>query len=204
MKEEDKIMAEVKAKMENMAEHEIDKEEDSIQNEEKDDQKKKKLKKSKEQKKIEDLKDKIGELEVQVKQLNDQYLRKMAEFENYKRRTEKEFLAHLEFANEGLITELLPALDDFERSLEHADKAEDNKSLKEGVELIYKKLVSTLEKKGLKVMESVGEEFDADKHQALMQVDSDKHKSGYVVDEHLKGYLINDKVIRHAQVLVAK
>lgn len=203
MKEEDKIMAEVKTKMENMAEHEIDKEEDSIQNE-KDDQKKKKLKKSKEQKKIEDLKGKIGELEAQVKQLNDQYLRKMAEFENYKRRTEKEFLAHLEFANEGLITELLPALDDFERSLEHADKAEDNKSLKEGVELIYKKLVTTLEKKGLKVMESVGEEFDADKHQALMQVDSDKHKSGYVVDEHLKGYLINDKVIRHAQVLVAK
>ena len=72
------------------------------------------------------------------------------------------------------------------------------------MELVYKKLFSALEKKGLKVMEVIGEEFDSEKHEALMQVDSDKVESGYIVDQHLKGYLINDKVIRHAQVLVAK
>ncbi len=195
-------MAEDKVKSENMAEAQ---EKEEVSEESKvTDTKKKKVKKTREQKKIEELQNKTGELETQVNQLKDQHLRKIAEFENYKRRTEKEFLAHLEFANEGLIVELLPVLDDFERFLEHADDNEETKTFKEGVELVYKKLFSALEKKGLKVMEVIGEEFDSEKHEALMQVDSDKVESGYIVDQHLKGYLINDKVIRHAQVLVAK
>ena len=195
-------MEEDKVKSENMAEAQ---EKEEVSEESKvTDTKKKKVKKTREQKKIEELQNKTGELETQVNQLKDQHLRKIAEFENYKRRTEKEFLAHLEFANEGLIVELLPVLDDFERFLEHADDNEETKTFKEGVELVYKKLFSALEKKGLKVMEVIGEEFDSEKHEALMQVDSDKVESGYIVDQHLKGYLINDKVIRHAQVLVAK
>jgi molecular chaperone GrpE len=195
-------MAEDKIKSEDMAEtkdkEEVSKEPKTTSS------KSKKSKKTKEQKKIEELQAKTEELESQVNQLKDQNLRKIAEFENYKRRTEKEFLAHLEFANEGLITEILPALDDFERFLEHAEDSEETKSLKDGMELIYKKLFSVLEKKGLKAMEVIGEEFDSDKHDALMQVDSDKVESGHIVDQHLKGYLINEKVIRHAQVLVAK
>ena len=186
-------------KKENMAEDKVE-----SKSSEKGKETKKKPKKTKEQKKIEELHKKVSDLEVTVNQLKDQGLRKAAEFENYKRRTEKEFLSHLEFATEGLITELLPVLDDFERSLEHASKPENSDSLIEGVELIYKKLVGILEKKGLKVMESVGEEFDTEKHQALMQVDSDQVESGHVVDQHLKGYYLNEKVIRHAQVLVAK
>lgn len=165
---------------------------------------KKKVQKTKEHKKSAEYQSRINELETQLSQLKDQYLRKVAEFENYKRRTEKEFLAHLEYANEGLISDLLPVLDDFERSLQHMDQSSDAKVLREGIDLIYKKLVSILEKKGLKVMETIGKDFDAEKHQALMQVESDKHESGKVVDQHLKGYLLNDKVIRHAQVLVAK
>ena len=168
-------------------------------------QKKKKTSaKSKENKKIKKLEEKITALEEEKGQLKDQVLRKMAEFENYKRRTEKEFLAHLENANEGLITELLPALDDFERFLEHAEKEENNISLKDGVSLVYKKVLDVLSKKGLKVMESVGQEFDAEKHQALVQVNTEEFKSGFISGEHLKGYLLNEKVIRHAQVMVAK
>ena len=169
-------------------------------------QKKKRTSSSKTQKKLAELQAEVAKLKEENAQLKEQNLRKIAEFENFKRRTEKEFLAHLEYANEELIKELLPVLDDFERFLEHAgeENAQNGTSLKEGVELIYKKMFGILQKKGLKVMESVGTEFDADKHEALMQVESDKHDSGYIVDEHLKGYLLNDKVIRHSQVLVAK
>jgi len=160
--------------------------------------------KSKEAKKIAVLEEKVSALEEERGQLKDQMLRKMAEFENYKRRTEKEFLAHLENANENLITELLPSIDDFERFLEHAEKDDNNASLKDGVALIVKNIFDVLNKKGLKVMETIGQEFDTDKHEALMQVDSDEYGSGLVAGQHLKGYLLNDKVIRHAQVLVVK
>ncbi len=172
--------------------------------EEKAKKKKRTTSQAKSQKKIHELEEKIKELEETNQQLRDQNLRKIAEFENYKRRTEKEFLAHLENANEGLITELLPVIDDFERFLKHAEEDQASASLREGVELIYKKMINILEKKGLKKMEAVGEEFDAEKHQALMQIDSDTHESGFIVDEHLPGYTLNDKVIRHSQVIVAK
>ena len=195
-------MAEEKIKSEDMAEAQENKQ--TTEETETADSKKKKVKKTKEQKKIDELHSKIMELESQVNQLKDQNLRKIAEFENYKRRTEKEFLAHLEFANEGLITDILPVLDDFERFLEHADNSEDKNTLKEGVELVYKKMWSILEKKGLKVIDVIGKEFDTEKHEALMQIETDKQESGHIVDQHLKGYLLNDKVIRHAQVLVAK
>lgn len=160
--------------------------------------------KSKEKSKITKLEAENAELKKLNNQLKDQTLRKMAEFENYKRRSEKEFLAYLENANEGLITQILPVLDDFERSLDHNKDAKNSESFLEGIELVYKKLLSILEKQGMKPMESVGTEFDPDRHQALMQVDSEEYDSGYVVEEHLKGYLLNDKVIRHTQVLVSK
>ncbi len=161
--------------------------------------------KSKESGKIKELQERIHKLEQEKEQLRDQALRKMAEFDNYKRRTEKEFLSILQNASESLIVELLPVLDDFERFLEHAKKeSENNQSMLEGVELIYKKLSNILEKQGLKKMETIGQEFDPEKHQALMQVESEEHESGHIVEEHLKGYTLNDKVIRHSQVLVAK
>ena len=160
--------------------------------------------KSRENKKIKTLEARVTELSAERDQLKDQLLRKMAEFENYKRRTEKEFLAHLENANEGLITELLPVIDDFERSMEHARKEKSGGSLLEGIELVYKNMMDVLSKKGLKVMDVIGQEFDAEMHQALVQVESDQVESGHIADQHLKGYTLNDKVIRHAQVLVAK
>jgi len=161
--------------------------------------------KNKYEKKIKELEEKIKTLEAENQNLKEQNLRRIAEFENMKRRKEKEFLQILQNANEELILELLPVVDDFERFLNHANDENQNvESLKQGVELIYKKMMQILEKQGLKPIESVGNEFDAEKHQALIQVDSDKHPSGQIVDEHLKGYTLNGKVIRHAQVLVAK
>ena len=146
----------------------------------------------------------IKKLQKEKEELQDQLLRKIAEFDNYRKRTEREFLGRVLNANERLITDLLPVIDDMERSLEHAKESQDLKSLIEGSELIYKKLFSLLEKEGLELLESVGQEFDPDKHDALMQVESDKVQSGEVLDEHLKGYTLNGKVIRHAQVIVAK
>jgi molecular chaperone GrpE len=160
---------------------------------------------SKYAKKIQELEEKIKQLEEENRALKEQNLRRIAEFENFKRRKEKEFLEILQNANEELIIELLPVVDDFERFLLHANDENQNvESLKQGMELIYKKLMQVLEKQGLKPIESIGEEFDAEKHQALMQIDSDEHESGKVVNEHLKGYTLNGKVIRHSQVLVAK
>ncbi len=169
-------------------------------------QEKKKTKRtaSKESKKIKELEEKLKKSEEEAAKFRDQLLRTAAEFDNYKRRTEKESLQLLLNANEKLITELLPVIDDLSRTLEHAETTDNTESLKEGVALVYKKLMSILEKQGLKEMKAKGEEFDPDKHQALMQVESDEHESGYITEEHLKGYTLNDKVIRHAQVLVAK
>lgn len=137
-------------------------------------------------------------------QLKDQLLRKAAEFDNYKKRTEREFLDRVQNANERLIANLLEVLDDFDRSINHAEESNNSESMLEGLELIYKKMYSILEKEGLKPLIAIGEEFDPAKHDALMQMESKTNKSGTIIDEHLKGYELNDKVIRHSQVIVAK
>jgi molecular chaperone GrpE len=159
---------------------------------------------------IKDLKKKISDLEELVikhteenEKAKDQLLRTMAEFDNYKRRTEKEIIENIQSAGREVIEDLLPVIDDFQRSLQHADPAK-SEALLEGISLVYKNFMKVLTKRGLTEIDAVGKEFNPDEHDALMQVDSEKHESGFVVDEHSKGYKLNDKVIRHAQVLVAK
>jgi molecular chaperone GrpE len=139
-----------------------------------------------------------------VTQLRDQLLRKAAEFENYKRRTEGEISSYLKYANEELITELLPVLDDFDRVISSWNEKHDVETFKKGVELIYDKFKKVLGKKGLKVMESTGKPFDVNLHDALMQVENDKLKPNTVADTVEKGYYLKDKVLRHAKVLVTK
>lgn len=143
-------------------------------------------------------------LKEEISHLKDQVLRKTAEFDNFKKRTEREFYDRVLNANEKLIAELLPILDDLERSIDHAKKSEEVDSLLEGVELVAKKLVQTLEKQGLQKMEAQGYEFDPEKHEALMQIEKPNVESGIIIEEHLKGYSLNDKVVRHAQVIVSK
>ena len=152
------------------------------------------------------LKKKVEAFEVEKNELNDRFLRKVAEFDNYKKRTETEYSQLIKNASADLITDLLPVLDDLERSLasvEDKDKADNFEHFHEGVELIYKNLSKVLEKRGVKPIESVGQKFDPEKHDALMQMESDQ-PSDTIIDEHLKGYEMHDRVLRHSQVLVSK
>lgn len=147
---------------------------------------------------------KTERLEKEIEELKDKFLRKVAEFDNYKKRTDAEMLQVGIMATAELMKELLPVFDDLERSLEAAKKSKDFNALFTGVELIYKNLSKVFESRGVKVMESVGKPFDPEKHDALMQVENKDFPPGVVVDEHLKGYLMGDRVLRHSQVLVNK
>ena len=146
----------------------------------------------------------IKKLKEKNEQLHDQLLRKVAEFDNYKKRTERDFFDRVQNANEKLITELLPVLDDMERALDHVEKSQEINSLLEGTGLIQKKLKDVLEKQGLAILSAEGEDFDPEKHDALMQIEKENTENGTIIEEHLKGYTLNGKVIRHTQVIVAK
>ncbi len=146
---------------------------------------------------------KLAEAEKQLEMYKDLMYRKAAEFENYKKRAENEASSIVKFANEGLITELLPVLDDFERSIKAAKTSKDFESLFRGIELIYQKLVKNLEKRGLKSFETVGKEFDVAYHDALMQMHREGVPPHTVLEEVEKGYTLHNKVIRHAKVVVS-
>ncbi|WP_266365221.1 nucleotide exchange factor GrpE [Tellurirhabdus rosea] len=140
---------------------------------------------------------------AELAELKDKYLRLLADFENYRRRTSKEKLDLIANANEGMLVALLPVVDDFERAMQSMETATEVDALKAGVQLIFSKLYKTLETKGLKPMVSKGEPFDADLHESVTQfpAPSDDLK-GKVIDELEKGYYLNDKVIRFAKVVV--
>jgi molecular chaperone GrpE len=146
----------------------------------------------------------INKLKEENEKLQDKLLRKIAEFDNYKKRNERDFYDRIQNANEQLIRQLLPVLDDLERFLVHATQTQQEDPLVAAIDLIYKKFVAILEKTGLTAFSSVGEDFDPEKHDALLQQESDLHSSGKIIEEHVKGYTLNEKVIRHAQVIVAK
>jgi len=133
----------------------------------------------------------------------DKYVRLYAEFENYRQRTSKEKLSLISTASEGLMVELIPVIDDFERSRKAIETSSDVASLKEGVELVYHKFLKTLSQKGLKAMESIGEPFDAEIHEAITQFPAPSpEQKGQVIDEVEKGYTLNDKTIRFAKVVI--
>ncbi|TCC92083.1 nucleotide exchange factor GrpE [Pedobacter frigiditerrae] len=135
--------------------------------------------------------------------LNDKYLRLFAEFDNYKRRTQKERVELLQTAGKDVVVSMLPVLDDFERALKATENATEVSAIREGVMLVQTKLKSILSQKGLKEMESINTVFDTDIHEAITKIPapSDDLK-GKVVDELEKGYTLNDKVIRFAKVVV--
>lgn len=147
---------------------------------------------------------KISEFEAQVKELQDKLLRKAAEFENYKRRTENDQFNLLNFAAESFIVKLLPIVDDFERSMAHIDDIDGNKSVKDGIKLVYEKLQKLLNEQGVKKMQSKGEPFNVDHHDALMQRKDDSVPPHTVLEEIEPGYIYRDKVIRHAKVIVSE
>ena len=136
--------------------------------------------------------------------MNDKLLRSVAELDNYRKRTDREKAELVQNANQNLIKEILPIVDDFERSLKNTPPTKKRNDFHRGIEMIYQKLMTILGAQGLESMESVGTPFDVDKHDALLQVEDDKTPSGVVVEEHEKGYFLNGKVLRHARVVVSK
>jgi molecular chaperone GrpE len=141
--------------------------------------------------------------EIQV--LNDKYLRLAAEFENYKRRAQRDQTDTVRYANEKLLKDILPTVDNLERAIQCSQEQSNSGGLLEGVELTYKQFLDTLEKLGVKqVAKSVGEPFDPAKHQAVGQVESSTIAENCVVDEFQKGYFLQDRILRPAMVTVAQ
>jgi molecular chaperone GrpE len=147
----------------------------------------------------------IQELEIQNAEAKDKYLRLFAEFENYKKRTLKEKLELMKNAAQDTMQTILPVLDDFNRAKKSADDDNSVEQFSEGVQLVYDKLHNSLKAKGLIEMESTGEVFDPELHEAITEIPapSDDMK-GKIIDTIESGYYLNDKIIRHAKVVVGK
>ncbi len=148
--------------------------------------------------------DKIEELEGKVAEINDKYLRLFSEFDNFRRRTAKERLELSKSASAKLVESLLPVLDDFDRGMSAITGDDEvSKGAREGMELIYNKFIAILKREGLEEMNSKGKEFDTDFHEALTKIPApEEDLKGKVVDVIEKGYLMNEKVIRYAKVVV--
>lgn len=145
-------------------------------------------------------------LQEELQNEKDKFLRLFAEFENYKRRTSKERLELFKTASEEVMLALLPVLDDFERALAHIEEDKEAEELRKGVMLIYQKLLSTLEQKGLSAIKiKQGDAFDADNHEAVTQIPApDKKLKGKIIDVIEKGYKLGDKIIRFPKVVIGQ
>ncbi len=148
--------------------------------------------------------DQLLEKDEELHALHDKYLRLAAEFDNYKRRVQRDQQDTIRFANEKLFKDLLPTLDNLERALQAGREQDRIEGLIEGVDLTYKHFLDILQKMGIKQVSSVGEVFDPTKHQAVGQVESNTIPENVVVDEYQKGYFLHDRILRPAMVTVAK
>lgn len=149
--------------------------------------------------------DKIAALQAELEKSQKEYLFLMAEFDNYRKRTVKEKAELIKNGGEKAMLGLLPVIDDFERAIDAIDKSSDVDSLKEGVDLIYNKFMKYLESQQVKPMESTGTDFDADVYEAVTTFPApDESMKGKVIDTVQKGYTINEKVLRHAKVVVGQ
>jgi len=153
--------------------------------------------------KVEILKERLQKSEKECKDLEDKLLRLAAEFDNFKKRTTKEFDNLIKFANQDLTLKLTDALDNFERALDSAKNSTDFDSFHRGVELIYTHLKEILTKEGLEEIKTVGQKFDPNLHEAISQVESDEYPEGVIVQEISKGYVLKDRVIKAPKVIVS-
>lgn len=138
----------------------------------------------------------------QAEQFRQRWLRAQADFDNFRRRTRQEKEDMLKYASMGLIEQLLPVVDNFERAIAASESSRDFDALFKGLEMIYKQLIQVLEQEGLKPIEAVGQPFNPEYHQAVMRVQSEEHGEGIVVDELQKGYMLKEKVLRPSMVSV--
>jgi len=145
----------------------------------------------------------IEKLQAEVLENQQRILRVQADFDNFRRRTQKEKEELGKYASSKLITELLPVIDNFERALQASEENPEFESFSKGVNMIFRQMESVLAAEGLSAMKSVGEPFNPEYHQAIMQVESEEYEEGIVVEEVQKGYMLKDKVLRPAMVKVS-
>jgi len=145
-----------------------------------------------------------SEYEEKLKEREDRYLRLAAEFDNYKKRNARMYENMVQLSREGIIVPILDLVDNFERALDAAEKNSDFDSLKEGTRLIYQQVSDLLKKEGVEAIEAVGQKFDPNLHEAMMQVDSVEYPEGIIAQEMVRGYKMNGKVIRHSKVVVSR
>ncbi len=147
----------------------------------------------------------LEKCQAELEEQKDKYLRLFAEFDNAKRRHAKERIELMQTAGKEIITSLLDVLDDVDRAEKQMQGTDDVNQIKEGVSLVFNKLRTPLQSKGLKAMESIGTDFDVEKHEAITEIPAPSSAFvGKVVDEITKGYYLNDKLIRHAKVIIGK
>ena len=147
----------------------------------------------------------MEKLEDELKEQKDKYLRLMAEFDNFRRRTAKERLEFMQTAGKDVIISLLDIMDDCDRAEKQLQTTDDITLQKEGIQLVFNKLRTTLQNKGVKAMESINTDFNVEKHEAITEIPASSEKmKGKVIDEVVKGYYLNDKLIRFAKVVVGK
>lgn len=151
------------------------------------------------------LKEQLAESEEELANLKDKYLRIFAEFDNYKKRTIKEKMEFMRTASQDVLADILPVLDDFDRAKQVSDDENSDESFPEGVTLVYSKLHGIMKNKGILAMESTGAEFDSELHEAITKIPAPTPElKGKIVDTIQKGYYLNDKIIRHAKVVVGE
>ena len=147
----------------------------------------------------------LEKLQLELTEQKDKYLRLMAEFENYKRRTSKERIDLIQSAGKDILVSLLEVLDDVDRAEKQMGTSDDMATQKEGIQLVFNKIRSSVFSKGVKPMKSIQQEFDVEKHEAITEIPAPSEELvGKVIDEVQKGYTLNDKIIRFAKVVVGK
>ena len=147
----------------------------------------------------------LDQVKADLAEQKDKFLRLMAEFDNYKRRTAKERMELIQTAGKDVIVSLLDVLDDCDRAEKQLNTTDDIAVQKDGIQLVFNKIRTTMQAKGVKAMESIGKDFDAEFHEAITEVPvSDNKQKGKVIDEVTKGYSLNEKIIRFAKVVVGK
>jgi molecular chaperone GrpE len=137
-------------------------------------------------------------------ELNEKYLRLHADFDNFRRRTNKEKSELIQYGNKDLLLKILPVYDDFERAMDLMQKSENKEAVIDGIQLIYNKFSSVLQQSGLKEIEATGHDFDPELHEAITKIPVSPEMKGKNVDQVQKGYLLNDKIIRHSKVVVGE
>lgn len=151
-----------------------------------------------------DLKTELEATKQRAQEATEQYLRLLAEFDNFRKRNRREYESLQEYAAEKVLTSLLPVLDDFERTLTAMEKTDNLASIKDGITMVTNKLHRTLEKEGLNLIDTVGADFDSGLHEAIHSIEVEDAKKGKVLEQAEKGYRLKDKVIRYAKVIVGE